>query len=51
MGEKKSIFVAPYPHTHKKSLPGQLGNVCLFNNSEKKNLTILLTKVSQIILM
>lgn len=41
----KSIFVA----TH-KSLPDQLGHVCLFNNSEeKKKVTILLTKVPQII--
>lgn len=34
-------------HTE-KSLPDQLGNACLFNNSGKKT-TILLTKVPQII--
>lgn len=41
---KNQLFVA---HT-KKSLPDQLGNACLLNNSGRK-ITILLTKVPQII--
>lgn len=35
--------------TQKKSLPNHLGNACLLNNSGKKKITILLTKVPQII--
>ena len=38
-GEKNQYLWPPYPHTHKRSLPGQLGNVCLLNNSGKKKKT------------
>jgi len=43
---KKNQYLWP---THTKSLPDHLGNACLFSNSEKKKITILLTKVPQII--
>lgn len=36
------------PHT-KSHCPITLGNACLLNNSGKKKITILLTKVSQVI--